>query len=130
MLSMGSQGVLVVGETPSLGRSIADLLESENVPTRYIHDLEAAAPLGALAKRYPVVVAACSGYFCATARRWMRGEMPGVKLVVVGSRDPILGTAPEVHRVELPLRATGFMGTVRELLAPKSTDALIVRGLS
>ncbi|HTS33977.1 MAG TPA: hypothetical protein VMI55_08620 [Thermoplasmata archaeon] len=123
-------GVLVVGETPSLGRSIADLLESENVPTRYVFDLEAEAPLASLGKRYAVIVAACSGYFCATARRWMRGEMPGTKLVVVGSRDPILGSTPEVRQVDLPLRASGFMGTVREMLQARSTGAMVVRGTS
>lgn len=122
--------VLVVGETPSLGRSIADLLESENVPARYVYDLDAEAPLGSLADRYVVVVAACTGYFCATARRWMRGEMPGVKLVVVGSRDPILGTTPEVRQVELPLRASGFMHTVRELLASSPTGPMVVRGVT
>lgn len=118
----------MVGETPSLGRSIADLLESENVPTRYVHDVEAEGPLASLAGRYSVVVAACSGYFCATARRWIRGEIPGVKLVVVGSRDPLLGTTPGLRQVELPLQASRFMGTVRELLGPVRTNPTAPRG--
>ena len=49
---MEANGVLVVGETPSLGRSIADLLESEDVPTRYVHDLAAEEPLAELGSRY------------------------------------------------------------------------------
>jgi hypothetical protein len=113
---MGARGVLVVGETPSLGRSIADLLESENVRTRYVYDLELEGPLTSLEERYHVIVAACSGYFCATARRWLRGEIPGVELVVVGSRDPVLATAPAVHQIPLPLQAGGLLGVVRGLL--------------
>jgi hypothetical protein len=125
---MQAQRVLVVGETPSLGRSIADLLDAENVPTRYVLDLGAEEPLASLANRYSVIVAAATGYFCTTVRRWLRGEMPGVKLVVVGSRDPILGTTPGVRIVELPLRANGLLGTVRELLDSTSSPPMVMRG--
>jgi hypothetical protein len=127
---MEAPRVLVVGETPSLGRSITDLLESENVPTRYIYDLDAESPLGSLASRYSVIVAAASGYFCTTVRRWMRGEMPGVKLVVVGSRDPVLGSTREVRQVGLPLEARGFVSTVRELLRSADPRPMVARGTS
>ncbi len=113
---MASPGVLVVGETPSLGRSIADLLESGDVPARYVHDLTAEPPLSDLARRFPVVVAACNGLYCTTARRWARGELPDVELVVVGSRDPSVVGGANLHLVPLPLLPAKFLGLIRGLL--------------
>ncbi|MGP8073101.1 MAG: hypothetical protein ACLPZM_08265 [Thermoplasmata archaeon] len=115
---MESPEVLVVGETPSLGRSITDLLVSGDVRARYVHDLGSEGPLGTLARRFPVVVAACNSPFCATARQWVRGEIPDVALVVVGSRDPVLAQATKkVHLVSLPLLPARFLELIRDLMA-------------
>ena len=109
--------MLVVGETPSLGRSIADLLDSAAVPGRFVFDISAEHPLPTLSHRYPVVVAACNEHFCGTARRWARGEFPDVALVVVGDRDTGLAAIPGVHVVPLPLVPAPFLSLVRQLLA-------------
>ncbi len=114
---MESRGVLVVGETPSLGRSIADVLEAGGVPIRLVYDVSAAHPLATLVERYPVVVVACNEHFCATVRRWAREEFPGVAVVVVGDRDPGLALFPGLHVVPLPLRPAPFVARVGELLA-------------
>ncbi len=127
---MSVEGVLVVGETPSLGRAIADLLEAENVPTQYVHDVSADSSLPSLHGRYPVVVVACNATFCATARRWLRGEFPDVELVVVGSRDPILSRANGVHQVPLPLVPSRLLGMVRSLLSPPSSGHEAIAELS
>jgi hypothetical protein len=113
--------VLVVGETPSLGRSIADLLEAWEVPNRYVHDLSVEPSLETLHERCPVVVVASNGPFCPTARRWLRSELPKVELVVVGSRDPALASAAGIHTVELPLARDRLPGLVRDLLASAGT---------
>lgn len=106
----------MVGETPSLGRSIADLLESGGVPAHYVDDVTSAQPLSSLANRFPVVIAACNEHYCATARQWVRGELPNVALVVVGSRDPLLARAGKVHLVPLPLLPSRFLGMIHGLL--------------
>ena len=121
---MGAPEVLVVGETPSLGRSITDLLETENVRARHVLDLRDEGELSRLWLRAPVLVAASNGPFCTTARRWIRGEFPGVALVVVGSRDPVL--TPElnrVHLVALPLQPDRFLGLIQELLDQTSVES-------
>jgi hypothetical protein len=114
---MAPPTVLVVGETPSLGRSIADLLEANGISTRFIGDIGGAAPLGSLAERFPLVIAACNEPFCGTARRWMRGEFPRTRLLVVGSRDPTLGQMPGVTVVPLPLLPRPFVSLASALLA-------------
>jgi hypothetical protein len=113
---METPGVLVVGETPSLGRSIADLLESGGVPAQYVDDVRTQQPLSSLSNRYPVVVAACNEHHCATARQWVRGELPNVALVIVGSRDPLVPRAANVHVVTLPLLPSRFLGMIHGLL--------------
>lgn len=115
---MEPPGVLVIGETPSLGRSIVDLLESGGMRARYVADLQGQEPLSTLWNRYPVVVAACNEHYCATARRWAGGELPNVALVVVGARDPLLARAGKLHLVPLPLLPAGFLGLIHELLDP------------
>jgi hypothetical protein len=107
--------VLVVGETPSLGRSIVDLLESGRVPSRYIRSVDPEQPLSDLSGRVPLVIAACNEHVCATARRWAR-ESPRVTLVVVGSRDRGLPVLPGVRVVPLPLRPARFLSLIRSLL--------------
>lgn len=109
--------ILVVGETPSLGRSIAELLETHGIAARCVFDLADVAPLGSLAERFPLVIAACNEPFCGTARRWARGEFPRTQLVVVGSRDPTLGEIPGVTVVPLPLVPRPFVSLASALLA-------------
>ncbi len=107
--------VLVVGETPSLGRSIADLLDAGGVSAEYVLDVEAIQPLSELSRRFRVLVAASNSPYCTTGRRWLRGEMPGVDLVVVGSRDPQVEDSTGLHRVGLPLIPEDFLRLLRTL---------------
>lgn len=112
-----SRRALIVGETPSLGRSIADLLEAWSVPSRFVPDVSVEGPIATLAERFPVMVVASNGPFSTTARRWLQGEFPGIALVVVGSRDPALTGVASVHRVELPLVPARLVATVRDLIS-------------
>ncbi|HTT14777.1 MAG TPA: hypothetical protein VMG81_03240 [Thermoplasmata archaeon] len=109
----------MVGETPSLGRSIVDLLESVGIPARFALDVDAVAPLETLGRRHPLLVVASNGYFCATARRWSQGAIPGVALVVVGSRDPAVAVLRGIHRIPLPLVPDQLVTTVRGLADPR-----------
>ena len=61
-----------------------------------------------LSSRFPIVIAACNGYICTTARRWARGELPNVAMIVVGARDPELAFIPGIFAVSLPLRPNPF----------------------
>lgn len=112
---MEGRKVLVVGETPSLGRSIVDLLESGRVPSRYVRSVDPERPLSDLSGSVALVIAACNEHFCATARRWAE-ESPPLTLVVVGSRDPRLPGMPGVRVVPLPLRPGRFLSLIRSLL--------------
>lgn len=112
---MGDSAVLVVGETPSLGRSIYDLLDSEGVPANLEYDLTAESPLSTLYQRFPVVIAACNEHICATARRWTRGELPNVALVVVGARDGTLTKVDGIRVISLPLVPGPFLVMVNRL---------------
>lgn len=112
---MGDASVLVVGETPSLGRSIHDLLESGGVPSRFEYDIGYGSPLSELHREFPIVVAACNEHFCDSARRWARGEIPGVSLIVVGARDPYLAKIPGIRVVPLPLVPGPFLTLVNRL---------------
>jgi hypothetical protein len=115
--------VLVIGETPSLGRAIADLLESSDVPVRFSRDILSESPLATLAQRHRVVVTACTGFTCDTARRWRRGETPGVHLVVVGSWDPSLTPHENLYVVDLPLRPERFVELIRGLAPEPRSQA-------
>ncbi|MGA8542037.1 MAG: hypothetical protein WB947_00620 [Thermoplasmata archaeon] len=112
---MGPSPVLVVGETPSLGRSVADLLESGNIPYRFVYAIESEIPLETLFERYPVVISACNEVFCSTARRWSRGELPGVRLIVVGSRDPALRSMSGLRQLSLPVLPARLRSLLRTL---------------
>jgi hypothetical protein len=114
---MASRAVLVVGETPSLGRSVADLLEAANIPIHYVLDVDQGGPLISIGARFPLIVAASSGYFCSTARRWLRGEFPRSRLIVVGSRDPALADAKGVRTFPLPLEPEHLLGVVQTMVA-------------
>lgn len=100
---MSASDLVVVAETPSLGRSVLDLLESGGHSGRLVLDLPSELPADWVRTNDPVVVVACNSPFCRTARRWARGEFAHVRLVVVGSRDPVLETLPQVEVVRLPL---------------------------
>jgi len=117
---MPERRVLIVGETPSLGRSIADLLEADGLPVRFVLDAESERPWATLADRFPVLVVASAGYFCSTVRRWARGEIPRGTLVVVGSHDPLVRPAPGLTAVPLPLAPGPLVGMVRHLLLAAS----------
>lgn len=114
---MENRVVLVVGETPSIGRALVDLLKTENVPCRFVDDVDSERPLSHLSERVAVVVAACNEQICSTARRWARGEIPNVPLVVVGSRDPTLISLTGARIVPLPLVPRPFLALTTELLA-------------
>lgn len=106
--------MVVVAETPSLGRSVVDLLESGGHAVRLVLDLPSELPADWVRATDPVVVVACNSLFCRTARRWARGEFPRVRLVVVGSRDPVLATLPAVEVVPLPLSPSNLLAAVTD----------------
>lgn len=114
---MGEASVVVVGETPSLGRALVDLLEADGLSVQYRTSLESSGTPGAGAPT--VIVVASNTPYCATARRWLDGELGTSRLVVVGSRDPRVAPGSGIHRVPLPLRAAPFLQTVRGLLSGK-----------
>lgn len=109
---MSGSDLVVVAETPSLGRSLLDLLESGGHTGRLVVDLPSELPAEWVRSNDPVVVVACNAAFCRTARRWARGEFPFVRLVVVGSRDPVLATLPRVEVVRLPLSPSALLMAV------------------
>jgi DNA-binding response OmpR family regulator len=113
---MDGRGVLVVGETPSLGQSIAMLLQGEGIRADYVPDLDRIDPPASVGRRYPVIVVASNHPVSPVARRWARGEFPDVRLVVVGSRDPEVTGRAEIHSVALPLRPSEFLARIRSLL--------------
>lgn len=107
--------VVVVGETPSLGRSVSYLLDAAGIP------IDTVATLDPITSRSPtlppLIIAASSGPMCATARRWLQGAYPGSDLIVVGSRDPTVSAAPSIHQVALPLRPGDLLELVRQRIA-------------
>ncbi|MCI4317027.1 MAG: hypothetical protein L3J96_00680 [Thermoplasmata archaeon] len=115
---MTERGVWVVSETPSLGRCVVELLESAGVPVRPVqgvaHDFQLGP--GSILQNYPVLVTACNEMHCETARRWRRGEFPGIDLVVVGARDPTLASVGRLHVVRLPLVPAQFISLIGRLL--------------
>lgn len=114
---MAPPEVIVVGETPSLGRSIADLLQSGSIPCRLVGNLDAAHLDAGAERAGPVVIVACNQPYCLTARRWAAGEIPHARLVVVGSRDPLLATLKGLRVVPLPLVPGPLVNLTRELLS-------------
>ncbi|HTW77380.1 MAG TPA: hypothetical protein VMG14_06410 [Thermoplasmata archaeon] len=113
---MRERPVLIVAETPSLGAAIADLLEAGHIEYRLVRSIEEERPLESLGRRYPVVLAATSGYLCPTARQWLNGDLPHTRLVVVGSRDPAVVDDEKIRRFPLPLDPDRLMGAVRTLV--------------
>lgn len=117
---MPDSRVLVVAETPSLARSLNYLLESAGIPTDTVASLEdgGARPSATEGGGHPLIIAASSGPYCATARRWVQGGFPGTELIVVGSRDPTLANARRIHQVDLPLKPGDLLELVRKQLVP------------
>ncbi len=118
---MGPREVLIVGETPSLGRSILDLLRAEGIPCRLVHDVARDDPGLSGPSPTAAVIVACNEPFCRTARRWSRGELPVDRLVVIGARDPQLADRPGLRLVPLPLSAEPLVALARSLLGGGST---------
>ncbi len=108
---------MIVAETPSLGRSIVDLLVDERIDCRLVSDLTDRELATWAPGREPVVVVACNEPYCRTARRWSRGELGGAPLVVVGARDPELWRLPGVRVVPLPLHREPLLALLRDLVS-------------
>jgi hypothetical protein len=117
---MATPSVLVVGETPSLGRSIVDLFDSAGIANEFVHDLAAETTSLDLGRQHPVVVVASNGPFCASARGWGRGAFPDVAMVVVGSRDPLLRDLPKIQVIPLPFLPGRLLAVVQRLLPSSS----------
>lgn len=113
--------VLLVGETPSLGRSLGDLLLTEGIACRLVSEITN-RELDAWRSGPPsVILVACNESYCRTARRWLGGEFPGTSLVVVGARDPDLRAIRGVRVVPLPLQREPFLELLRELTSASGT---------
>jgi hypothetical protein len=111
--------VLLVSETVSLGNSLLELFASDGIPVEATDDPSSKfrqSPIQA-ALDFPVIVSACNERHCETARRWKRGEIPGVDLVVVGTRDPSLVSQGRLHLVPLPVVPGQLLELVRGLLS-------------
>jgi hypothetical protein len=112
---MSPRPVVVVGETPSLGRSIGDLLLAAGIPCRMVSDLTVREVDSWKAGGAPLILVACNEAYCRTARRWAHGEFPGTALVVVGARDPSLHETRGAHVVTLPLQREPLLTLIRGL---------------
>jgi hypothetical protein len=110
----------VVAETPSLGRSLADLLLAEGIACRLVPDLGSQDLEPWVPGEEPVILVACNEAYCRTARRWARGELRGSGLVVVGARDPELRGLLGGRVVPLPLRREPFVTLLRDLISGSS----------
>lgn len=110
---MGLPEVLVVAETLSLGRWVVDLLDSDGLPARLCSP--PASSKDYPPDRFPVIVAACNELRCETARQWERGGWPDVDLVVVGGRDPGVGSHGRMQVIRLPLVPRHLLALVRKL---------------
>lgn len=113
---MSAPRVLVVAETPSLARSLSYLLEAAGIVTDTVASLDTQGATPAASSRPPLIIAASSGPYCATARRWVQGSHPDSELIVIGSRDPTLAAMPTIRQVNLPLRPDELLELVRERL--------------
>lgn len=113
-----------MAETPSLARAIADLLESGGLEVTVVPDVLEASPTDRLSERFRLVVVACNAAYCATVRRWIRGELPGATLVVVGSRDPVLAGLEGITALPLPIEPWRLLATIEGLVDDRAARAL------
>jgi hypothetical protein len=114
--------VVVVGETPSLGRALVELFEADEIRSRLVAPPDPPDRWEELLATRPLLVVACSGLYCATARSWLRGELPVQHLVVVGARDPFVARASGLHHVPIPVSAGPLLELVRGLLGSPPVD--------
>jgi hypothetical protein len=112
---MPAREIVVITETPSLGRAIADLLETRGLEHRVIEDTKGGVPAFAIENRERLLVVACNSSYCETARRYVRGELSGVQMIVVGSRDPVLTGLPGVVVIPLPLDVSLLLSQLEHL---------------
>ncbi|HTW39691.1 MAG TPA: hypothetical protein VMF04_02380 [Thermoplasmata archaeon] len=111
---MAPPKILVVGETPSLGRAIFDVLDAYGIESRYTIDLAEVGREGL--REVSVVVAASNSGYCSTLREQEQGRLNMHPLVVVGSRDPKAVAGPKVFPVGLPIEPVSFVQLIRSLL--------------
>ena len=127
---MPGREVLLVAEAPGLARAIGDLLGSDHLGCRYVRGL---SELSAETRRTPrapaLIIVASNAPDSPTARAWIRGELPATELIVVGTRDPTIGSAPGIHLLRLPLPPKLFLRYVRALAqAPPEPTLVTVPG--
>jgi hypothetical protein len=114
---VNSRTIVIVGETPSLGRSLGDLLLSEGIACRMVSDLSPREIESWIPGEEPVILVACNEAYCRTARRWGKGELTGSRLVVVGARDPELRGVRGALVVPLPLQKEALLAQLRSLIS-------------
>lgn len=113
---MPGREVLIVAETPGLARAIGELLGSDHLGCRYVRGLpELTAETPGTPGAPALIIAASDAPDSPTARAWIRGELPDTELIVVGTRDPTIGSAPGIHLLRLPLPPKLFLRFVRAL---------------
>ncbi len=113
--------VVVVGETPSLGRSIVDLLRADGIECRFVREL-APDEVGARGPApRPVIIVGCNATVCRTARRWLHDGVPFERFLVVGARDPELHARPGLLLIPLPLAPESIVARTRSLLSPAAS---------
>lgn len=110
---MPTSKVLIVGESPSLGQSLADLMESAGLRSELVPAIDVLENGRSIGRTVPVVLVAGHGFHSETLRRWKGGDLNGSRIVVVGSRDPALAEARGVTRVDLPLDPGSLIDLVR-----------------
>lgn len=114
----------MVGETPSLGRAIHDLLETEGIPSRLLIGPATPALLQDEGHERPVVIVASNDEICVTGRRWVRADPMDVDLLIVGARDPRLLEHPDLPKVRLPIDPAEFLALIRAMLARRAAREL------
>ena len=115
---MRGDRVVVVGETPSLGAAVNELLLSDRYDSRLVSSLESAERLlrGHRPSDPTVIVTAANGAFCATFLLWPKSSLRDLELVVVGDRYRTVVPSPHVHVLRLPIDPEELLGLVRRLL--------------
>jgi hypothetical protein len=115
---MTHPSVLLIGENPQLGASLAELLEAEAVPSSTVKDLrEALEKLGPIPPASaPLLLLASNRVRSPTLHAWLEGGLERWQLVVVGCRDARVRSGAQLHVVSLPLDVTAFLRLIRELV--------------
>jgi hypothetical protein len=111
---VASPKILVVGETPSLGRAVADLLEADGIATWYVTELGDIR--SEQLREISLVIAAANTADCATRRAQQLGQFGDRKIIIVGSHDPHSVRGPQVYAVGLPLKTDHLLRLVHVLM--------------